>query len=682
MTTGAEFSNFTNKRLVSFQDLAARTVAYFQELHRENTAIQFSQGAFNEKIPMDSPGPDQVRLNVKPTVGDYLVHDGNGHILDLQTDNVAIFENAAATTYEVGAGRIDQPVEIDINPRTGKPDYDHYVEAVGDEAEPNSVTDNGSNITFRVDSLIADAAGESLAGRTVRVFKKIPADGATTAAVAIEELVVVFGGAQNTITTSGLLGQTTVSTTTSDYLVQLVGLSVRRNTNPVPISTSPKHFFAGTVLGNGGTPTAFDISNQFVAQADSAGNITTSAKAPWADGTTNPASNVQADIEKIISDLTSTSGARGTGKLTSPTLTGTPFSLAAPRADEALQYLTDSLNEIAVQQKQIASASGQTYSPSLTNQMLGALQFADLQRAPTAQLWTTPSSANGINSIAGGYAVSDNQARAVAVGQNGAIYRLGNTNKFVQDTPGSSFSGSFNKVISAGANFRHVALGVAGEIQTGIASSWTRRLSGLGVDFLGGAYDPNADRVVGVGQNATIYESTSKFTWNNRSSGSQLTGDLRDIVWANALGWFIVVGPDGIQTSADGITWVKRDANNFNGPIIWIESIGYAVVWSASGSLYASNDGITWTDTGFTPSVNPSGIVGCAGGLLFVSASSLRSTAAILANGIPDGSMAEIACGLSDDCKYEKVAYDPISRGVWLCGGTDRIAYSPAPFGV
>lgn len=306
MTTGAEFPNFTNKRLMSFQDFATRTVGYLQELNREVTEIQFSEGAFSAKLPMDSPGVGQVRLNVKPTVGDYKVHDGNGHILDLQNDNVALFENTAAILYEVGAGRIDQPVEIAINPRTGKPDYDHYVEAVGDEAEPNSVTDNGSNITFRVDSLNADG-GESMAGRTVRVFKKVPA--ATTQAVAIEELTVAFGGGQNTVTTSGLLGQATVSTAASDYLVQLLGLSVRRTTNPAPLSSSSSHFFAGTVLGNGGTPVTFDTTNQFIIQADAASAInfapfTGPGPISWGIASTD----MQNAIEEIVNEL-STAGA-------------------------------------------------------------------------------------------------------------------------------------------------------------------------------------------------------------------------------------------------------------------------------------------------------------------------------------------------------------------------------------
>lgn len=38
----------------------------------------------------------------------------------------------------------------------------------------------------------------------------------------------------------------------------------------------------------------------------------------WADGTTNPAATVEAQFDKIITDLTSVSGTRGAGKLTAP----------------------------------------------------------------------------------------------------------------------------------------------------------------------------------------------------------------------------------------------------------------------------------------------------------------------------------------------------------------------------
>lgn len=313
MPTGSEYAYITDKKLLGFEDFGARMMTYLRESIRESVDRLFIQGSFVEKMPLSSPGTDQVQADLKPTEGDGFAHDGNGHLLDLeQIDRTAYFENITGTTYEVGAKYIDVPEEIRINPGTGKPEYDRYVEGVGEQAEPDSVTDNGSNITFRVDSLFEQ--GVSVAdhtGRIVRVFKKQLADGATTGAIAIETCTVFYGGGQNQITTTGLLGQTSVSTTASDYYVQLVGIIVLKNTaSNRPTQLPDTVFFLGTVAGNtGGTPTVFDITNQKRIEAQAASSMaftpyTGAAPISWGVSSTD----VQSVIEEIIDDLTSTGG--------------------------------------------------------------------------------------------------------------------------------------------------------------------------------------------------------------------------------------------------------------------------------------------------------------------------------------------------------------------------------------
>lgn len=307
MSTSAEFSNITSKRVMGFEDFGTRMLSYLQNLCRGTISHAYLNGSFLEAMGLSSPGADQVQMDLK-TGGAGDVHDGLGNILDLSlVTRSAVFENTNAVDYEVGAGYIAKPSGIQNNPVYGFPEYVKYIEDVGEEAEPDEVTDNGNGtITFRVDSVTQ--ANEDNSGRTVRVFKKVPADGALTPAIAIEECTVAYGGGENTITTTGDLGQSTVSTTASDYLVQLVGISIRRASGN-PISTSGVHFFAGVVTGNGGTPTAFDTSGQNILEANAANQIsvipfTGPSPLSWDIAATT----VQDALEEIVSDISSDGG--------------------------------------------------------------------------------------------------------------------------------------------------------------------------------------------------------------------------------------------------------------------------------------------------------------------------------------------------------------------------------------
>jgi len=306
MATLDEFSNICEKRVMGFEDFGTRLLGYTQGICRGIISRAYSNGSFLEKMALSSPGADQVQMDLK-TGGAGDAHDGLGNILDLSlVTRSAVFENSNAVDYEVGAGYISKPYGIQINPTYGNPEYVKYIEDVGEQAEPDSVVDNGGTITFGVDSVTQN--GEDNSGRTVRVFRKVPAAGALTPAIAIEECTVAYGGGENKITTTGTLGQTTVSTTASDYWVQLVGISVRRAAGN-PISTSGAHFFAGVVTGNGGTPTVFDISGQIILAANSAVSIsftpyTGASPISWAIAATN----MQTAIEEMVDDLTSVAG--------------------------------------------------------------------------------------------------------------------------------------------------------------------------------------------------------------------------------------------------------------------------------------------------------------------------------------------------------------------------------------
>lgn len=255
MPTGSAFAAFNLKQLLGFQDLGTRGLAAVRASHIEATQARWDvDGVFNTKLTIDSPGASQIRIN-----GTSKATDGLGHVLQISAayKNVAQFQNTNAIIYHIGFMYAEVPGGLRINPRTQKPQFDRYTEEVGFAAAPTSVTDNGNGtITFNVNSVTE--AGVSNAGRIVRVYKVVPADGALTFATALEECTVAFS-ANNTITTVGKFGQTTVSTTAGDYIVVCMGPRVSRNTDLSGVSGV---VYVGTVTGNGGTPVTFSNANQ------------------------------------------------------------------------------------------------------------------------------------------------------------------------------------------------------------------------------------------------------------------------------------------------------------------------------------------------------------------------------------------------------------------------------------
>lgn len=98
----------------------------------------------------------------------------------------------------------------------------HY----GTVGTPDAVTDNTGSITFRVNDILVDTTDST--GRKVKVVY-IPTGTSEVATVA-------YVSSDNVITTAGTLGQTTVSTTTTDYSIQIFDETDLYLTNPKTIT--------------------------------------------------------------------------------------------------------------------------------------------------------------------------------------------------------------------------------------------------------------------------------------------------------------------------------------------------------------------------------------------------------------------------------------------------------------
>ncbi len=292
MSTGATFVDFTEKRLLGNDDFDSRFMSYLQTLIQEGFKQSFRTGVvYDTALSLSASGADAFSVG-----GTSLSTDGLGHFLDIATTGFAsgiTFENTAAIVYDVALHFATVPDGVQINPVKGVPEYVSEKEFVGESADPSTVVDNGTTITFGVDSVAE--SGVSHAGRTARVFKKAPiGPNATTPGVAIEDATVVFTGGINQITTSGVLGQTTVSTTLADYTVVMLGPTVRRNTSLLGVDGL---VFLGTVTGTGAgnPPTTFDTTQQ---------DVVVASLSDLSDITSRKSSNrLRIDVKSFASDV-------------------------------------------------------------------------------------------------------------------------------------------------------------------------------------------------------------------------------------------------------------------------------------------------------------------------------------------------------------------------------------------
>lgn len=273
MSTGDQYFNATPKRILGVQDFRERLLDYTRKALADINATSFGlDGVFNGPISISAFGANKIQL---ATDGKW--SDGNGHFLITDAllagrDIGLQFENTNAVVYGVGLHFAERPRSIQINPRTGFPEFVAWEESIGDRASPTAVVDNGDGtMTFTVNS-VADPFGNlrTYAGRRCLVWKKIPGRNATTDASAVELCIVAFTGGNNKITTSlvggggaGTFGQTagSVSTTASDYYVMMLGPTIVRNSER-NLQIEPAYAWVGTVTGNAGTPTVFSSAGQ------------------------------------------------------------------------------------------------------------------------------------------------------------------------------------------------------------------------------------------------------------------------------------------------------------------------------------------------------------------------------------------------------------------------------------
>lgn len=304
MPTGDKETRIYNKMLMSESKLGTHFLVFLHNLVNDLTQSSFlSSGTLSDKkIGLTSSTNDTFSLDL--TDAQKVLTGGcygcGGHIVDLSLASSALitdypFENANSVTYYVGILYQQVPDGIELNPRTGEPEYPYNEESFGEKGDPDSVTDGSTYIRLVINTILESSVDHS--GRPVRVWLKNPVS--PIESVAYYDGVVSYSSPNNYVDIpygpgAGPLGQTSptfpISLTASDYEVHVKGVSWFKNTD---LRNEDEYAFIGTILGNGPSaiPTGFDISDQKAALALSLD------RAYRANSTTSPAPGRLIDVD-------------------------------------------------------------------------------------------------------------------------------------------------------------------------------------------------------------------------------------------------------------------------------------------------------------------------------------------------------------------------------------------------
>lgn len=274
MATGDKFTNIVQKRLMgrdSWKD-------YFLDYLKDKLIVPLFARIYNKdgsygsttKVSIEAgASDDQISLKTSPQPNIYGT-DGSGHLLRVDGEDPPYltdvrFENETGNDYDVGNKYGERPSGVQINLRTGKPEYQRLEEAIGVADDPVSVVDQGGDeFRFRLPTSMCPG-DRTCENRICLIWMKVPADGAVTEAIAIIEGIVSFGTYNYVdvdITTDGL-GQATFSTDETKYTMMLLGPTIAR-TGDLDIEAADDYWYIGEVTGNGpaAAPTGFDITDQ------------------------------------------------------------------------------------------------------------------------------------------------------------------------------------------------------------------------------------------------------------------------------------------------------------------------------------------------------------------------------------------------------------------------------------
>ena len=217
--------NATVKRFLSWNRISTNLVAYMQKQIEDGLERIFPEsGLFTYPVTAAVGVAGQFTLSVAPP-GSIWGIDNAGRVMEMVDDAFARvtavpYEDDGVNWYWIGLKYCQVPSGIEINPRTGIPEYDLLMDENGETGNPSLVTDLAPGIRLTI-----PAAMRPYTGRGARVWLVDPES--SNAGVAIQGLTIAFGGGAYYVDVpADQLGQTTVSLTITDYMIQIPGPTV------------------------------------------------------------------------------------------------------------------------------------------------------------------------------------------------------------------------------------------------------------------------------------------------------------------------------------------------------------------------------------------------------------------------------------------------------------------------
>lgn len=332
-------------------------------------------------------------------------------------------------------------------------------------------------------------------------------------------------------------------------------------------------------------------------------------------------------------------------------------------------------------------AVGMTLEKGAGDQLVRALRFSHMVDTVVSPAIVATSSSEDLHCL-----FDLSTSGLMAGGTNGELLSFGQSGtQNAVHTVGSSYTGTIMDGAWPGGTYHGVFVGTGEEIQTrngASSSAWTRRVNGS--DTLRSVAFNSTPVVVAVGDNSTIYESTSDpTTFTDRSGNSAYSGDIYRVVHNGTV--FCAGGAGGIQTSADGITWTGR----LVAVVRWIEVVGTSMVAMTTGGYYVSTDnGVTWTANGGSiVNTQAAGekVLYTDAGLIALSAigSDPFYNASVFYSATLAKGNSVYSTGLYSQYQWNASAYVNNSsspsgqapNGMWICGDSGALGYHPFPFG-
>jgi len=316
----------------------------------------------------------------------------------------------------------------------------------------------------------------------------------------------------------------------------------------------------------------------------------------WKDSTTNPAATVEAQLDKIVTDLVANAGSDRVGSAAISPINYPEFPISAASIGDQLESI---LNHLGAVNRDFAMLIGGNWTRE-------AVPFDDVYGGSSYAPYDITH--NGANYILIGVFAAGPTCHAIYSNLGYTWAACGSFGSTPTAITGVIYVTSLGLTIVGGKNASGAIVETA---NTGTCSSWTSQTvasTTTGDEIRAFAYDPNANLVVAVGKSKAWYSGAGT-SWSAATVPSSIT--TLNSVASNNNGIIVAVGSKSssafVMRSTNGTTWTDVSGGLSSPPseLFGVCYDGTADRFIAVGGTkaYWSQDGTTWTIANLASSV-------------------------------------------------------------------------------